>query len=408
MATFIKELELKKYKLPSGKNREWIKDISTPYLYVYANQTKKGLSKIFYYRYADNSDPRRKINQIVIGKYPSISLAQARAKANELTAMKERGEDISPVKKQAITFKELAEQWIKKEQSKELVSLDKQIGRINNHLYPILQDKDIKTLTRLELSNAIEKIQDKEAKKGLSHDTSKRAFYLMRKIMDYALSKGYIDNNPARNIIFADTFKLSKAKNFKAVTDTKRLKELLRAFDEYQGSNSTKQALIFGIHTFLRSANVRGLKWRYVNFDKDLITYPADKMKLRSEFVMPISKQVKKILHTQKELLGSKSEYVFPSDVTKTKPLSENTLNYAIKRLGFGDDMVFHGLRSTASTLLNENIKAHGLDSEVIELCLDHRERNTVKAIYDRSQRLEDRAKLMQWWSDYLDEVKGE
>ncbi|QCD53472.1 tyrosine-type recombinase/integrase [Campylobacter sp. RM16192] len=407
MAVFTKEIELKHYKLPNDKNREWIKDISTPYLYVYANQTKKGVTKTFYYRYADNGDPRRKTNQISIGKYPSISLAEARTKANELTTMRERGEDINPEKNQAITFKDLAEQWIKKEQSKELTSFDKQIGRINNHLYPLLKDKNIKTLTRLDLSNAIEKIQDKEAKRGLSHDTSKRAFYLMRKIMDYAVSKGYIDNNPARNIIFADTFKLSKTNNFKAITDTDKLKELLKAFDDYQGSNSTKQALIFGIHTFLRSANVRRLKWQYVDFDKDLIIFPAKEMKLRNEFIMPISKQVKKILHTQKELLGLKSEYVFPSDVTNTKPLSENTLNYAIKRLGFGDDMVFHGLRTTASTLLNENIKAHGLDSEVIELCLDHRERNTVKAIYDRSQRLEDRAKLMQWWSNYLDEAKG-
>ncbi|WP_169943103.1 site-specific integrase [Campylobacter sp. RM15925] len=406
MATFIKELELKKYNLFKGKSREWLKDIATEFLYVYITDTKKGLSKTFYYRYADKGDPKRKINQIVIGKYPSISLVEARTKANELTTMRERGEDINPEKNQAITFKDLAEQWIKKEQSKELTSFDKQIGRINNHLYPLLKDKNIKTLTRLDLSNAIEKIQDKEAKRGLSHDTSKRAFYLMRKIMDYAVSKGYIDNNPARNIIFADTFKLSKTNNFKAITDTDKLKELLRAFDDYQGSNSTKQALIFGIHTFLRSANVRRLKWQYVDFDKDLIIFPAKEMKLRNEFIMPISKQVKKILHTQKELLGLKSEYVFPSDVTNTKPLSENTLNYAIKRLGFGDDMVFHGLRTTASTLLNENIKAHGLDSEVIELCLDHRERNTVKAIYDRSQRLEDRARLMQWWSNYLDELK--
>nr|WP_315017288.1 tyrosine-type recombinase/integrase [uncultured Campylobacter sp.] len=405
MATFAKDSQLKAYTLKDGKAREWIKDISTPYLYVYAVQGKKSLTKTFIFRYADEE---RKTNQIIIGKYPSITLAEARAKAAELKRLKERGEDIKKavIAQKAVKFADVAREWIEKEQTKSASSLSRETGRINNYLMPYLKDGDVKTLARRDYAQVIERIQETETKKGISHDTSKRTFRLLRKILDLAVSKGYIDHNPTRDIIFTDTFKTSKCENFRAITDPERLGELLRAIDGFRGSNSTKQALIFGTHTFLRSVNVRELKWQYVSFDKDLIIFPAGAMKMRADFAVPLSRQTKELLKAQYEI--RRGDFVFPSDITSLKPLSENTLNYALKRLGFGDETVFHGLRATASTLLNENIKRHGKDAEIIELCLDHRERNKIKSIYDRSQRLDERAELMQWWSDYLDEVKGE
>ena len=405
MATFAKDSQLKNYALKDGKAREWIKDISTPYLYVYATQTKNGVSKTFIFRYAGEN---RKTNQIVIGKYPSITLAEARAKATELKRLKERGEDVkkAAVAQKAVKFADVAREWIEKERVKSTSSLSRETGRINNYLMPYLKDGDVKTLARRDYAQVIERIQETETKKGISHDTSKRTFRLLRKILDLAVSKGYIDHNPTRDIIFTDTFKTSKCENFRAITDPERLGELLRAIDGFRGSNSTKQALVFGAHTFLRSVNVRELKWQYVSFDKDLIVFPAGAMKMRADFVVPLSKQTKELLRAQYEI--RRGDFVFPSDITSLKPLSENTLNYALKRLGFGDETVFHGLRATASTLLNENIKRHGKDAEIIELCLDHRERNKIKSIYDRSQRLDERAELMQWWSDYLDEVKEE
>ena len=405
MATFAKDSQLKNYALKDGKAREWIKDISTPYLYVYATQTKNGVSKTFIFRYAGEN---RKTNQIIIGKYPSITLAEARAKATELKRLKERGEDIKKavIAQKAVKFADVARESIEKEQTTSPSSLSRETGRINNYLMPYLKDGDVKTLARRDYAQVIERIQETETKKGISHDTSKRTFRLLRKILDLAVSKGYIDHNPTRDIIFTDTFKTSKCENFRAITDPERLGELLRAIDGFRGSNSTKQALVFGAHTFLRSVNVRELKWQYVSFDKDLIVFPAGAMKMRADFVVPLSKQTKELLRAQYEI--RRGDFVFPSDITSLKPLSENTLNYALKRLGFGDETVFHGLRATASTLLNENIKRHGKDAEIIELCLDHRERNKIKSIYDRSQRLDERAELMQWWSDYLDEVKEE
>lgn len=128
-------------------------------------------------------------------------------------------------------------------------------------------------------------------------------------------------------------------------------------------------------------------------------------MKGKEAFIVPLSTSVVDMLLELKKFSGY-SQYLFPSDITKNKALSENTLNYAIKRLGFGDLMVYHGFRSTASTFLYENKSKHKQDSEVIELCLDHKERNRIKAVYNRSTRLDDRILLMQWWSDFIDDLK--
>ncbi|MGG7048932.1 MULTISPECIES: tyrosine-type recombinase/integrase [unclassified Campylobacter] len=408
MATFFKEIELKNFKIPKDKKRVWLKDQSTPFLYVFVALNQNGTTtKTFYYRYTIKGDPKRKINQITIGKYPFITLAEARAKANELTTQKERGNNIKVLSQRPdkVTFEAVANKWIEKERSKGLSDFNRSVKRIEQYLMPYLQDKDIRELKRIDFIYTIEKIQEAESKKGITHDTSKRVFWLLRKIMDYALMLDYVDRNYTREIIFVDAFKTSKTTNYRAITEPKKLSELIKAFNNYQGSHHTKQALIFGLHTFLRSANIRGLKWDFVDFDNNRIVFPAETMKLKSDFVLMMSKQVSRLLREQQQYANG--AYVFPSDISKQKPLSENTLNYAIKRLGFNDDMVFHGIRATASTLLNEMMNAHGFDSELIELCLDHKERNKIKATYDRSQRLNDRGKLWQWWSDYLDELES-
>ena len=406
MASFANDLALKKFAL-KNKNREWVKDDGVKFLYVLAYKTQKETTKTFYFKYQE-SDEKRTTKQIRLGKYPSITLAEARAKALELESLRDRGEDLqlATAKQKAITFKDVADEWIEKEQSKSLVSTKKQIGRVKNHLIFYLGSKELTALKRRDYMQVIEQIQAQEIKKGITHETSERTFRLLRKILDLAVNKGYIEHNPTRDIIFNDTFKTSSNNHYKAITEPSKLKELLRAMQDYQGSFYTQQALIFGVHTFLRSANVRELKWQYVDFENNLITFPGEAMKLREVFYMPMSKQVKKLLKIMLE--HKRGDFVFPSGISATRPLSDSTLNQAIKRLGFGDEMVFHGLRTTASTLLNENIKNHGFSSDVIELCLDHKERSSVKAIYDRSQRLDERARLMQWWSDYLDSLVKE
>jgi len=165
MATFAKDSQLKNYALKDGKAREWVKDISTPYLYVYATQTKNGVSKTFIFRYADAD---RKTNQIIIGKYPSITLAEARAKATELKRLKERGEDIKKavIAQKAVSFEDAAREWIEKERAKNTSSLSREAGRINNYLVPYLKNGDIRTLTRRDYAQTIERIKRPRLKKA--------------------------------------------------------------------------------------------------------------------------------------------------------------------------------------------------------------------------------------------------
>ncbi|MCV3434210.1 site-specific integrase [Campylobacter sp. IFREMER_LSEM_CL1846] len=158
-------------------------------------------------------------------------------------------------------------------------------------------------------------------------------------------------------------------------------------------------------YLFLRSANIINLEWKEIDFDKKIIIR-ANKVKAREDFIIPLSQSVLDLLLYVKNFSYSNSKYFFPSNISKSKTMSKNTLNQAIKRLSFGDKILYHGFRATASTFLYEYKNIHKQDSEVIELCLDHRERNKVKAVYNRSLRLDDGRELMQWLSDFIDKLK--
>ena len=404
--------QLKNYKLPNGKKQIDLKDKKTENLYCRIRQSDKDTTKTtktFLYLYKIGTTQKR----ITIGKYPSFSLNEARQKALEYATARDRGEVIKTEKEKALTFSDIATEWIEKEKSKGLApkNISKSIGRIEKYLYPTLKDRKISEISRRELIEAIEKIQDYEAKKGLTFETSRRTYQILRNIMKLAVSKGYIDFSPISEIEFKDSFKTKPRNNhFNAITDPKRLSEFVKAL--YSDTNLnliTKNALKFALHTALRTANVRGLKWSYIDFSKDLITIPADKMKMNkkaNDFLLPISKQIKAILQEMQTL--KRGEFVFYSDIARSKMLSENTINQGIKRLGFGDEMHGHGLRSTFSTIANANTKQHDLNSEIIELCLDHAPQNRIKAIYDRNEFLSERAELMQWYSDYLENLGKE
>jgi integrase len=147
------------------------------------------------------------------------------------------------------------------------------------------------------------------------------------------------------------------------------------------------------------------MEWNEINFNTNIWEIPADKMKMKKPHLVPLSNQAIKLLKEVQQYNGS-NKYVFESSISK-RPLSENTLNLALKRIGFGDKIVSHGFRHLASTLLNENKKAIGSDSEVIEIQLAHTHNNKIKATYDHAQYLDERIHMMQFWSDYLDSLKN-
>ncbi|MBP3225134.1 MAG: site-specific integrase [Campylobacter sp.] len=279
------------------------------------------------------------------------------------------------------------------------------------HLLPRLKERKLSELKRRELIEVIEQIQDYETKNNLTFETSRRTFNILKQILKFAVSKGFIETSPLSDIDFKDSFKTAKQeRHFKAITDLNRLSDFITELNANKAINLiTKNALKFALHTALRTANIRFLKWDYIDFEKSLITIPSQKMKMNksaNDFLLPISKQVKAILREMQTI--KRGEFVFYSDIAKSKAINENAINQAIKRLGFGDEMHGHGARSTFSTICNEYTKLHGANSEIIELCLDHAPQNRIKAIYDRSERLNERAHLMQWYSDFLENLDKE
>lgn len=402
--------------LKPSKHQYYAKDLVINNLYLAIRDRKReynDVAKTFVYRYCFNN----KTYQISIGAYPEVTLEQARGKARECNDILYNGENrmmgVHPkisIQREKIerkrlaelnkprTFEEITYEWLSIQDRSFLTDKTK-MGRIKRHLFPCLGKLDVRTLGKRDFIECIELIQTKG-----KIETSRRVFSLAREIMQFALNRDYIERNVLRDIEFAKTFKTAQVQHYRTITDPAKLRHLLLAIEEYPAL-ITRYALKASALLFLRSGNIRGMKWEYVDTNKRLITFPAKDMKMKSDFVVPISNQMLEVLESVKPL-SCTSIYVFPSDISKTKQMSENTLNYAIKRMGFGEEMVFHGFRATASTLLYENTPNHKIASEVIELCLDHKERNKVKASYNHSIRLQERRELMQWWSNYLDEVR--
>ncbi|HEB7556532.1 TPA: site-specific integrase, partial [Campylobacter coli] len=379
------------------EKRTYIKDAYTKNLYIEAKDSLKGTIIFFYFRYKLN----KKIQSIKIGKYPTTTLASAREKANifnDMLAQKidpkeqiqvESGKNSKTVKE---IFNEWSEVFYKNNTSYNLSK------RLEYHIISKYKDKYINELVK----NDILLIFDKLYIEG-KLETIKRVFLGLKKMLLYAVNKEYIENSNILTLDMKALYGSPKKQNLRAITSEERFKELLLAIENYNGNIFTKAALQISPYLFLRSANIRNLEWTEIDFKNSKITIPASKMKGGEDFIVPLSESAIKLFEYIKPFSYHHSKYVFPSDISKSKTMSENTLNQAIKRLGFGDEMVFHGFRTTASTLLYEFKNLHGQDSEVIELCLDHRERNKVKAVYNRSLRLDDRRELMQWWSDYID-----
>lgn len=394
----------------------YAKDLAINNLYVAIRDRKReynDVAKTFVYRYSF----KNKIYQISIGAYPEVTLDQAREKSDEYNAILNNEENrmigIHPkvylqrerAEKQRLaelnkprTFEEITYEWLSIQDRSFLTDKTK-MGRIKRHLFPTLGNRIVKTLGKRDFIECIELVQAKG-----KIETSRRVFSLAREIMQFALNRDYIERNVLKEIEFAKTFRTVEVQHYRTITDPLKLRDLLLAIEEYPAL-ITRHALKASALLFLRSGNIRGMKWEYVDTNKRLITFPAKDMKMKSDFVVPISNQMLEVLESVKPL-SCTSVYVFPSDISRSKQMSENTLNYAIKRMGFGDEMVFHGFRATASTLLHENTPNYKIASEVIELCLDHKERNKVKASYNHSVRLQERRELMQWWANYLDKIR--
>jgi integrase len=216
-------------------------------------------------------------------------------------------------------------------------------------------------------------------------------------IFRYAVATGRAERNPLVDLKGALKPPVRK---HQAYLKESELPEYLAKLEAYDGSIQTKLALKFLLLTFVRTTELRAATWEEIDFDKAEWRIPAERMKMREQHIVPLSKQAVAVLKELKSLTGQWS-YVFANQHKPSGFMSENTMLYALYRMGYHSKATGHGFRATASTILNE----HGYEPSVIERQLAHAERNEVRAAYNHAQYLPERRKMMQWWADHLDET---
>ena len=393
MASFVKDAQIKAFKIPNDKKRVLLNDEASKNLFLNVTQTSKAFLFIY--------EKDKKQKSITLGHYPSLSLSGARRKADELREQIANGLDPQLEKQEnELSFNQVASLWLKTQEKRGLATFKKSIkARVENHLLPRLAQRKIKELRRNELVELIKNLELKD-KRGDGYETKSKTFGILKNILKFVSIEGLIDDytSPLADLEFSDFFKdKHEVKHHRFITDATELQSFLTAINSYK-NQFIKFGLKFGVYTALRSANVRKLRWQWLDFSKKLIIIPANEMKMKREFILPMSSQVEVILKSMDKM----GELVFSHN---EKAMSESALNYAIKALGFGKAQDFHGLRGLFSTTLNELSTTHKLSSEIIELCLAHEQKDAVRSAYNHALRLDEKRELMQFWADYIDSL---
>lgn len=342
---------------------------------------------------------------LALGVYPEVKLAEAREKRDENRKMISAGTDPAQVRKvqKSIqveraenSFEAVAREWHGKHSAKWAESHAKKIvRRLELYIFPWLGSRPVADISSPELLSILRKIESK----GIG-ETAHRAKQNCGQVFRYAIATGRAERDPSADL--RDALTPVNHGRMATITDPKKIGGLLRAIDGYEGTPVAKCALKLAPLVFVRPGELRHAEWSEIDFDACEWRIPAGKMKMKAPHFVPLSSQSLTVL---KEILPITGEgrYVFSSVRTSSRPMSENTVLAALRRMGYTkDEMSGHGFRAMASTILHEQ----GWPSDVIERQLAHAERNSMKAAYNYAQHLPERRKMMQKWADYLDELK--
>lgn len=379
----------KSFKLTDGKGM---------YLLVNPNGSK-------YWRQKYRFHGKEKL--LSLGVYPDISLSNAREKRDSARKLLLDGIDPNIFKQtlkrtteesDSNTFEITARKWhMKFSQKWSADHGEKILRRLERDVFPWIGDKSISKLKAPELLTIIQRIENRGAL-----DTAHRALQNCGQIYSYAIASGFADRDPSAALKKA--LPPVRPKHHASITEPRKAGSLLRTIDAYQGYFVTKCALSLAPLLFVRPGELRHAEWSEINTDTAEWRIPAKKMKMKELHIVPLSLQSMKILEELHTLTG-RGKYVFPGIRSASRPMSENTINGALRRLGYTkDEMTGHGFRSMASTLLNEQ----GVNRDWIERQLAHSERDSIRAAYNYADYLPERKNMMQQWADYLDSLRNE
>jgi integrase len=377
--------QVKPYKLADDKG-----------LYLLVNTNG---SKLWRWKY--RVDGKEKL--MSFGAYPEITLERARSERNEARKLLKGSVKVDPMaqrqadkRSQAAaannSFQTVAQEWWKHwHTTKTERHATNVLRRLESDVFPKIGARPISEIQPSEIVGMVKAIEARGA-----NDLAKRAFETCGQIFRFGIANDICQNNPTSLIKPSDMLKPTVKTNYARI-DIKELPELMRRIEGYQGANITRLALKLMALTFVRTGELIGARWSEFDLEAGRWDIPAERMKMRTPHIVPLANQAIETLQVLHLLTGTK-ELLFPGERDHAKPMSNNTLLGALKRMGYQGRMTGHGFRGVASTQLHEM----GFRHDFIELQLAHQQRNAVSAAYNHATYLKDRAAMMQTWADYL------
>jgi len=341
---------------------------------------------------------------LVIGPYPAISLKEARERREAAKKLLVDNIDPSTAKREAKnearnaaknSFEAIAREWLEK-QSATLASTTRDVmtSRMERHVFPQIGKRPVKSITAQELLLVMRRIES--ASVGVAHRTLRECGRIFR----YAIATGRAERDIASDLRGA--LAAEPNNHYATITDPKALGKLLCALDTYHGTYPVRFGLRLGPLLFVRAGELARAEWSEFDFQAKEWRIPAHKMKMKQTHIVPLSRQVIKILR-ELQFYSGESRFLFPGQNEKEHRVNGCTFTLALRRMGYTSEQVtFHSFRSIATTFLNEQ----GYNSDWIERQLAHCERNGVRAAYNYAQYLPERRKMMQKWADYLTDLK--
>lgn len=350
-----------------------------------------------------------KEKKLAIGIYPQVGLAEARRRRDAARELVAAGKDPGREKQREkvrsriqaeTTFDAIAAEFCQKRRRDGQKAWAVSTATRSEYLLSLLKGSIGKLpITDIEPADVLIAVRKIERKGQL--ESARRTLQLAGAVFRYAVATARLSSDPTRDLRGALT--APTVTHYGAIIDPARVGELLRAIDGYEGQPITKLAMQLAPHVFVRPGELRHAEWNEFDLEAALWTIPAGKTKMRKDHLVPLSRQSIAILEDLHVLTGPDG-YVFPSIRSRKRPMSDNTINAGLRRLGYStDEMTAHGFRAMASTLLNESGKWH---PDAIERALAHGDSDRVRAAYHRGAHWKERVAMAQWWSDHLDQLR--
>lgn len=384
-----------KNAIPKGK-RYKLADSDGLFLLVMPNGSKYWRLKYFF---------AGKEKTLALGVYPEVSLADARERRTEAKRQIAVGIDPGVAKRHAKqeellkatnTFGVIAREWHDKRKHEWAPKTSGMaLVRLEQHILPKLGQRPIAEINAPEVLAVLRVVEESGAL-----EMARRVSHIISQIFMYAIATGRAERNPVNDLRGA--LKAPVVRH-RAYLREAELPTFLERLSSYVGTLQVRLALQLLLLTFVRTTELRAAEWKEVSWDKAEWRIPAERMKMKVEHIVPLSRQAIAVLREMQQLSGSR-QHIFPNEHKPITFMSENAMLYALYRMGYRHQATGHGFRSTASTILNE----HGFRPDVIERQLAHSERNSVRAAYNHAQYLPERREMMQWWADFLDRLAAQ